>query len=1150
MPRKTVTFSNTGLFSTSTISEITTPSAKTSFGGMSEYSGSINTGSWDINAPGSGLESTQQIPLDWSKFERHTFFDSAESKVNVAFDTIINFFPFDTLDSEITKYLDDLTGYERYVFDSLWPKYKGYLHFSGTLKNENPLSGYAANLGTHISTVDQAGSLYPTLSRRHDSAPIINFDSSPFSCAFHINVPVRENSNAVIAQKLLNDHGFSIFLSSSDLSSPTANVVFMLSSGSQCMSASAEFEKSATKFHHCTAILNRDVNTNPKLLIYKDAELVATSSQTVSVGALNFRAASILIGSGTNHYLGTYSTTFESEVTLSGSIDDFRIYNTSKNKNQIKQIISGTSGNSSDMLMYYKFNEPTGSYTNNNVVLDSSGNSLHSTITNFTSSLREKTFGGRSIANPVINEDVNLNPVLFPGDSKVTSLNQALLSSASVFDANNPNLITRMIPKHYLEQEAQAMGYPNAKAGLGEKYSSTVDFPGGGDPGSPQLIASLLFIWAKFFDEIKLYTDHFGRLLNLSYHDEETIADVMLPFFASYYGISLPNMFSDATVDQYLRGQNITMDAKASDISLAKIQSVIWRRILLNIQDAVRSKGTIHGIKSIMRSTGINPDTMFRFRESGGPRELNINDSRSFRNETTSMLIVSSGSLLTSPFLSGSRTEIGVPVPQGTMVEKDLYPVHGISNWPWDGLFTSGSWTVEFMVKPNKPQIIASMSLSRVCATGSLGATTIANCIGVGATINTSKTGSLSVFHRATDSTQPGIELHLTGTDIFDGDIWHIAYGREIQAGMTSSYFLRAGKQNNGQLQRFETKYMTASFGTGSYYSSGSTQVNASGSFLQFGSGSISEWPAGLNDVSVSSHAKVSKFSGSLGRVRFWTKALTEIENKEHVRNFRSLGVENPLLNFSFVNQKTGSFERLRIDAQCDQAVTESNASGGISIFDYSQNMFHLTGSGFRRSGQIIKPRDFRYSVLNSKFDERSAVNKIRIAGYERDENINLFNTLKAPVRSIPLGTPIEDDSRFSIEISSCKALNDDIILLLGSLEFFDEALGAPELLFAQDYPNIVALRQVYFNRLTDRINYKNLVSFYKWVDNTIGFLINRMIPSNTNFLGMNFVIESHMLERNKLRYLQEDIYLGENDRRGLQTDLGLQQVVGQMKRY
>ena len=32
--------------------------------------------------------------------------------------------------------------------------------------------------------------------------------------------------------------------------------------------------------------------------------------------------------------------------------------------------------------------------------------------------------------------------------------------------------------------------------------------------------------------------------------------------------------------------------------------------------------------------------------------------------------------------------------------------------------------------------------------------------------------------------------------------------------------------------------------------------------------------------------------------------------------------------------------------------------------------------------------------------------------------------------------------------------------------------------------------------------------------------------------------------------YVKEDIYLGENDRRGLQTDLNLQQVVGQLKRY
>ena len=40
------------------------------------------------------------------------------------------------------------------------------------------------------------------------------------------------------------------------------------------------------------------------------------------------------------------------------------------------------------------------------------------------------------------------------------------------------------------------------------------------------------------------------------------------------------------------------------------------------------------------------------------------------------------------------------------------------------------------------------------------------------------------------------------------------------------------------------------------------------------------------------------------------------------------------------------------------------------------------------------------------------------------------------------------------------------------------------------------------------------------------------------------------MLERPKMRYLQSDIYLGENDRRGLQSDIFLQQIVGVLKKF
>ena len=50
--------------------------------------GSISTNvtsSFRYDDPGNPLKSTQQLNIDWSKFENHTFFNSAEAKVNIAF---------------------------------------------------------------------------------------------------------------------------------------------------------------------------------------------------------------------------------------------------------------------------------------------------------------------------------------------------------------------------------------------------------------------------------------------------------------------------------------------------------------------------------------------------------------------------------------------------------------------------------------------------------------------------------------------------------------------------------------------------------------------------------------------------------------------------------------------------------------------------------------------------------------------------------------------------------------------------------------------------------------------------------------------------------------------------------------------------------
>ena len=99
------------------------------------------TGSFRYDPPGFAFKNTQQLNVDFSKFENHTFFNSARSKVHVTFDKILNTFPFDGTEREAIEFLDSLTGFEKYVYDRI-PKHTGFLNFDSSNGIEcNPFSG-------------------------------------------------------------------------------------------------------------------------------------------------------------------------------------------------------------------------------------------------------------------------------------------------------------------------------------------------------------------------------------------------------------------------------------------------------------------------------------------------------------------------------------------------------------------------------------------------------------------------------------------------------------------------------------------------------------------------------------------------------------------------------------------------------------------------------------------------------------------------------------------------------------------------------------------------------------------------------------------------------------------------------------------------
>jgi len=1087
----------------------------------------ISTGSFRLNQPGTGFKSTQQLPIDWSKFENHTFFNSAQAKTNVAFERVFNAFPFDGTKVEIEDFLDTLTGFEKYIYDS-FPKSVGYLNFDGT---------------NYISVNDKAGIEVPVMSRDTSGASKIDPGLKSITFEMQLFIPEISNDNQVILQKINGtDEGITLAVSSS-ASTSNCDLVFAISSGQSWMSASYPLEKG--KFKSVSAQFNRSPGVD-RLFLYVDSELVTSSSNSTYIGQINFKSSPLTLGSGSAHVIS--GTSFLPTSNLSASIDDLRIYHSLRTPTMISSSMLKTVYADENLKMLFRFNEPTGSYTSNARVIDHSGNGLHANITNYNQTQRVK-----HVDSPLTLEKDIFSPVLFPDHPDITSLNSDLLEQALVYDRNNPNLITKLIPQHYLTREQEFYVLPSSEGGVGNSISDGNVNPGGVKLGSIQLISSLLYVWAKQFDETKCYIDHMSKLKSAGYDDLGNIADQMLPSLASYYGLDLPNLFKSVNANRFILGESTNENVIDDSVTMQRVQNVIWRRILQELPVIMKSKGTTHAIKSLIRAAGIEPNSLLKFKEYGGTRDGYILPNRSQRSVIASDINFS-GSLfdgavnydvttgipdtlpfLISPYLSASRIEPGLPI------------ASGLQN---DGLFTSGSWSYESFYKFEKNVTHPSVqSLVRFHLTGT---STPSNNHAIIMNLIASKgstTSSLELHMSAKTSSDSYASVRIPDVDIFDGSRWYISFGRlKSEQDVSSSYYLWASRQDN-----MTNDYFSAS----SYFDDKNSAIdtkssyNTSGSFFCIGPQSL--YVGGtkfLNSTNAPIDSQESIFTGKVSGIKFWTKCLTQNELIEHSKNVESVGVENPLLNYNFTSHLSGSWERLRIDATANQSVTSSNGSGNLNIFDYSQNNFHISGSGFGPNQSVIQPERINSSVISMQFDEAVTDNKIRIRGMQDYDSAIFENAEISPVYEVRKSETPLDDLRFSIEISASRILDEDIAKIFATLDEMDNAIGQPELQFSPDYPRLEVIRDIYFNRLTEKIKIKQLYEFFKWFDTSMTTLIEKFIPSNTRFLGVNYIVEPHSLERAKFNYQQSGIYLGENERRGLKGTVTLGQVSTRVRRF
>ena len=177
--------------------------------------------------------------------------------------------------------------------------------------------------------------------------------------------------------------------------------------------------------------------------------------------------------------------------------------------------------------------------------------------------------------------------------------------------------------------------------------------------------------------------------------------------------------------------------------------------------------------------------------------------------------------------------------------------------------------------------------------------------------------------------------------------------------------------------------------------------------------------------------------------------------------------------------------------------------------------------------------------------------NKIRARGLEKEYNADeSMNAVHGLMHELTKRGEFFDDPRFSIEFSSIDALNEDIVKMFSSLDIINDILGAPNNVFADSYQDLEKLQDIYFNRLTDKISLDAYFELFKWFNDTFTEIIVQLIPRKTNYMGTNFIIESHLLERHRFKYSYDDIYMQSTERDNSRGNLFLSQIVGTIKKF
>lgn len=1049
--------------------------------------------------------------VDYSDPKNFVKFGSAKKYYEDGFNRITKNYPYDGSGNEKLKWKNENSTFDNYIYDTLYPKYTGYVSFSyDSVAGTSTIDSVPYSIATTPSYIKFNGSMN-TGSYQLDSNSMVSlksgfdgsnvFDAEKFRSSNLYFNPAYGNtvefwfkgdsaplSSASVLFDLWNgksrsnpDYGrLTIEMAGSPTGSANLLVTYLSGSTGFTKQEIGAIAGSADWNHYAVSLAQE--SSNAKLKFYLNGEM----NESVSSAVILNEVTGSLVG-----YIGSLAeTAYVGYGGLSGSMDEFRFWKKEREhkeigRNWFTQVNGGSNSEDSSYVnlgVYYKFNEGiTGTNRYDQVVLDYSGRTTNAGIINYSSGLISRNTGSAFISSSAALAEVP-DPVVWPTHPLLVTLKETYISEGENYDYYNNSSMFYSLPEWIVE-----------------------------DDGADGELSRMTQIMGSYFDSLYLMMKELPKLNTVQYVSG---SDKSYPFVSSMLqskGFNVDEIFENEDQLAHLYSRNEDIDFTDT---LSNIKNTIYSNIYNNLTEIYKTKGTEASFRNLLRCYGID-ESMVRTNYYSNFEKFEINDSYTNtstnkkyinfnhvdRNDSTIYMQTSSVYNGSSGYIYGSGASYEEQLVPSTIEADIIFPQHQsagsiLNDTTYYGDVTSSLFGFH-------TPITGSTSLS--WQTGS------ASDIQVYAVRDKQNSDNAYFMLSSSASTFPTITSSII-ENLYSDERWNVAV--RVKPTTSQPGFVSGSTGGTYELELY---------GVSMILDQVSREFTATGSLSNSDGKNFLCMPkriyAGAYRQDFSG-AVIQSTDVKIGSLRYWTNYVGDDAIRAHGLDIKNggFGEKNDYnyINNGFDYKDLTPRDYLAMDWDFSN-VTSSNSSGQFEVYDATSGSAHLVGVPV--IGQIVSKL---HQGTAYGFPESSSgvVEKIFLSTgrFTTPDNLDPRSLVRIIEQDEVTKTPNSRPSKYyvSFEKSMYSSISDEIMEWFGGMKEFNNLIGSPKNRYMFDYKGLGSLRERFFNNVTNTPDLEKYFELYRWIDGSISNMLTQLVPASAKMSKVFNVIEGHALERNK----------------------------------